>query len=256
MTGMERDGYRLFPADPTMLDWAAAAAPMARAAIADPAMRARWLTCRGTWFVGVDALANDAAGAVGGVPLGAAITAAFDHMGRAMALHPAQVSAVWPGYPQPRDGETEAAFRYRLKRDAAHVDGLKAGPDNRRHLDEPHAFILGIALDTPPPGASPLVVWPGSHRIIGAALAEALQDHPPERWKDVDLTAPYTEARRIAFDQCPRVELPLKRGEAALIHRHLLHGIAPWTGPDDLPRGRMVAYFRPMFGSGQWKEWL
>ena len=37
-------------------------------------------------------------------------------------------------------------------------------------------------------------------------------------------------------------------GEALLLHRHILHGVAPWTegaeGPD---AGRMTAYFRPEF---------
>ena len=37
---------------------------------------------------------------------------------------PAQVSVCYPGYPMPREEESKAAFKYRLKRDAAHVDGF------------------------------------------------------------------------------------------------------------------------------------
>ena len=38
--------------------------------------------------------------------------------------HKAQLSVIFPGYPKPRIGDSEAAFEYRRKRDAAHVDGL------------------------------------------------------------------------------------------------------------------------------------
>jgi len=52
-------GWVKFPAEPTLRDWAAAALPLARERVRDPAERAKWLQCEGTWFVGVDALPND-----------------------------------------------------------------------------------------------------------------------------------------------------------------------------------------------------
>ena len=50
------------------------------------------------------------------------------HLFGSLALHPAQLSVIYPGYPKPRVGESEAAGRYRVKRDAAHLDGLKMKP--------------------------------------------------------------------------------------------------------------------------------
>ena len=47
------------------------------------------------------------------------------HLFGSLALHPAQLSVIYPGYPKPRVGESEAAGRYRAKRDAAHLDWLK-----------------------------------------------------------------------------------------------------------------------------------
>ena len=51
--------------DPALAAWAAAVAPVARAAVLTGAGPWR---CGGTWFVGVDALPNDAQGAVAGGP--------------------------------------------------------------------------------------------------------------------------------------------------------------------------------------------
>ncbi|WP_322866264.1 hypothetical protein U5922_008700 [Aquicoccus sp. G2-2] len=146
-------GYARFGADPALANWVAAAIGPARAAMADADLRARWLTCEGTWFVGVDALPNTAEGAIGGVALaGAAVEFAQSLFG-ALPLHRAQVSTVWPGYPRPREGEGAAAFGYREKRDAAHVDGVRAeGAERVRRIDEPHGWILGIPLNAPGAG--------------------------------------------------------------------------------------------------------
>lgn len=251
-------GWAHWPAEPQVLAWAEAARPLAEAAAQDPAQRAEWLQCQGTWFVGVDALPNDAQGAVAGYgPLPGSAHEAAQALYGALPLHRAQVSVVYPGYPKPRDGESEAAFRYRLNRDAAHVDGLlPAGPDRARMLIERHAYILGLPLSEADAAASPLVVWEGSHHIMRAAFAELLDDRPESVWAELDLTARYHAARREVFETCPRIALPARPGEATLIHRLALHGVAPWgPGARAGPAGRMIAYFRPECAPGT-RDWL
>ena len=251
-------GWVRFGPDPRVRDWAAHARVAALAAVRDPA-HARWHVCDGTWFIGVDALPNDPAGRIAGSgPLtGAAVRFIEDHLGGLPPLHPAQVSVIWPGYPRPRAGEGAAAFRYRQRRDAAHLDGLKPiGPDRRRHIDERHAFILGLPMSETGPGAAPLVVWEGSHDILRAALAEALRGHDPQDWGRVDLTEPYRAARARIFDSCRRVPLPARPGEAYLLHRLALHGVAAWEEGAEAPdEGRMIAYFRPLLPNDT-ADWL
>ncbi|MDQ2089203.1 hypothetical protein [Marimonas arenosa] len=247
-------GYARFGSDPDLTRWAAAARPHADAALADPDQRARWLVCQGTWFVGVDALPNAVDGAIDGVALrGAAVTFAQGLFG-ALPLHLAQVSVVLPGYPKPRKGESEPAFRYRVIRDAAHLDGIKAfGSERERRIDELHGWILCLPLNDAGPGASPMVVWEGSHEVMRRRLLQALNGVPEAAWPRVDLTAVYQAARREVFETCRRVELPAMPGEAYLLHRLCLHGVAPWRdGPTE---GRMVAYFRPELPGGP-ADWL
>lgn len=162
-------------------------------------------------------------------------------------LHRAQVSVVYPGYPRARAGESEAATRYRAKRDAAHVDGLKpVGPERRRKPDEFHAFILGLPLTPASADAAPMVVWEGSHRVIRDAFLSVLREHDPKDWPNVDLTEAYWAARRTVFDTCARVEIPASPGAAFVVHRLALHGVAPWADRAEAgPDGRMIAYFRP-----------
>lgn len=250
-------GWLRFAPEPATLAWAEGACERARRAIADPA-NAHWLRCGGTWFVGVDALANDAAGRVGDGPAltGTARDFARAHLpGGDLPLHRAQLSVCYPGYPQPSDGESEAAFRFRVRRDAAHVDGLLLGdPQRRRFLREPHAWILGIGLETPGAGASPTVLWEGSHRRMREALSGVLAGHAPDEWPLIDITEPYQRARREVFTGYPRLEMPLGCGEALLVHRHLLHGIAPWRAAAEPPALRSIAWFRPHFA--QMADWL
>lgn len=257
--GLAARGWARLGPDPALAGWAAAALPAARAAVADPALRAAWLDCEGTWFVGVDALPTDAEGRLpGGPPLPRAARAPLEAvLGPLPPLHRAQLSVVWPGYPRPRRGESSAAFGYRARRDAAHVDGLlPEGPERRRHLREPHAFILGLPLTEAGRGASPLVVWQGSHEIMRAAFAAALRGRAPERWGEADLTDTYQAARRRVFETCRRVEVTARPGEAIVVHRLALHGVAPWAeGAEAPPEGRMIAYFRPQFADpARWLE--
>ena len=177
------DGYLRFAADDASLAWACHALPFAAAAARDPA-QGHWLRCGGTWFVGVDALPNDARGCLaGGPPLsGAAADFIRNDLGLSLPLHRAQVSVCYPGYPQPSAEESEAAYRFRRNRDAAHVDGLLAeGPEKRRYVREPHAYILGVTLTAQTADAAPLTVWKGSHHIMTAMFAATFAGHarPP-----------------------------------------------------------------------------
>jgi hypothetical protein len=226
--------------------WADAALPLAQAALAgtnDP------LRCGGTWAVGLDLLPNDATGRVGGVDL------PWADLGLVCEpLHRAQLSTIHPNYPQPSIEESATAYAFRLNRDAAHLDGLlPIGADRHRMVKEPHAWILGLPLNVS--DASPLVVWQGSHLILQEALREAFAPYPPATWGDVDVTQAYTAARRRIFETCPRIALPVRPGEATLLHRLTLHGVAPWAaGATAPPEGRIIAYFRPLMSSVQ--DWL
>jgi len=200
-------GWVRFPVDEALRAWLDGAEPVARATLTDPA-HAEWHRCGGTWFAGVNALPNDAQGALpGGGPLaGQAVEAALDHAGAPVRWDQAQVSVCYPGYPKPRDGESEASFRFRKNRDAAHVDGLlPVGPQRRRFLREHHQFILGIPIGPADDQASPLVVWEGSHDIMRRAFATFFGDAPPEAWGDLDITDAYHAARRKVFEECRRV---------------------------------------------------
>ena len=232
-------------ADPAIAEWAAAARPVAVAGL-----KAEGRRCGGTWAVGLELLGNDESGAVGGCAFPWEVLPLTR-----VPLHRAQVSAVYPGYPQRSDEETEAAFGFRLRRDAAHLDGLlPVGTGRRRMAREPHGWILGIALNECGAGAAPLVVWEGSHEVLRVALREAFAGHPVEDWGDVDVTEAYQAARARVFKTCRRVELPSQPGEAILVHRLCLHGVAPWMEGARAPEeGRIIAYFRPVLGSvGEW----
>ena len=247
--GFARRGWHVFPPDPGLMPWVDAAMKATDRVLQDAAWRDRWLVCRGTWFVGVDALQNDDTGALDGVALsGAALRAVTPHP----PLHRAQVSVVYPGYPQPREGDSTAAFRYRRDRDAAHVDGILAeGPDRRRFLRDAHAFVLGLPLNPVPPEASPLVVWTGSHVLLGNALRQAVEKAGPGADPaSVDVTDAYSATRAQVFAACPRAALHAPPGSAILLHRHLLHGVAPWQTTQSVPEGRRVAYFRPLLPGG------
>jgi len=196
---------------------------------------------------------NNPAGEVGnsGPLLGSAIEFIREELGLVeLGWDRAQMSVCYPGYPQPMPKESRSASRYRRDRDAAHVDGLlPEGPQRRRHLREHHGFILGLPLVEYDAGASPFVVWEGSHEIIRSALKERFNGLPPELWGDEDVTKTYHQARQKVFDECNRVEIPARPGEAYIAHRLAVHGVAPWAasataGAD----GRMICYFRPNLG--------
>ncbi|MGR3485991.1 MAG: hypothetical protein ACU0BF_11650 [Paracoccaceae bacterium] len=224
---------RRLPATAATRAWAAAAWPHALAAMEGPWRHG------GTWLAGVDALGNAADGSVDGTP--------FPFATLAPDWHRAQISAVRPGYPAEDGSESAAAHRFRRDRCGAHVDGLlPLGPERRRHLVEPHAFVLGLGLTD---GAdAPLTVWEGSEAIVLAAFRAAL--HGAATPEAVDLTQTYAAARRRCFAECAPVRVPLARGEGVWMHRAALHGIAPWAGPDGPPR--VTAWFRPPAAIAGW----
>jgi len=258
MRDLDRKGWEFFPFDDALATWVAIVAPEARSCASDAEFQRRWLRHGQTWFAGVNVLPNDAEGRVGGSgPLpGLAVEVAEALYGK-LPWDAGQVSVVYPGYPKRDVSESEASHRYRLRRDAAHVDGLlPEGPGRRRFIREPHSFILGIPFTACGAGASPMVVWEGSHEIIRQALCGKLAGHDPMKWSDADVTDTYHAARRQIFSTCRRTELSAKPGEAYLIHRLALHGVAPWSDWATAPsEGRGVLYFRPELPGGV-EKWL
>ncbi|MEM9045503.1 MAG: hypothetical protein AAGC81_12485 [Pseudomonadota bacterium] len=251
-------GWVAFPFDQALLDWVHAARPIADEILSDPKAQERWLRCGGTWFAGVNIFPNDHTGAVSKhVPAleCRALSTALSSIGAdRIALDPAQISVCYPGYPQPSEQESEANFRFRRDRDAAHVDGLLRDENRRRALGEVHGFVLGIPLNDVPEGASPLVVFEGSHHLMRKAFAERLAGLPPEDWSTEDLTETYVTTRKQAFDECHRIAIHAQPGEAYLVHRLALHGVAPWTaGTESEPR--IIAYFRPDPFPGAKPDW-
>jgi hypothetical protein len=243
---MVGQGWQRIGHHPAIAAWAETAR---RAAIHHLATTTEPWRCGGTWFVGVDALPNTPDGAINGQPF------PWDALPLTPEpLHPAQLSVIRPGYPQPSADETPTALAFRRDRDAAHLDGLlPIGPDKRRMVKEPHAWILGLPLNETT--ASPLTVWEGSHEILRAALLKAFARHPPEIWGNVDITESYQQARREIFATCRRIELPARPGEATLLHRLTLHGVARFPRGDAAPpEGRMIAYLRPELPTVQ--QWL
>ncbi len=233
-----RDGFVRFAA-PGLEAWLAAARRLTAAAMACvPADHPQW-RCGGTWFVGLDILPNDGSGMLPGAALPPGLLEKVGKIsGSPPPLHPAQVSIVRPGYPVDDGSENPAAARFRRNRAGAHVDGVRPrGPEKRRRVEDPHAFVLGLPLDSVTEGNAPLAVWKGSHLVMGPALADA------GAAVGADVTEAYKEARKTVFETLERVHLTGEPGDAWLLHRHLLHGVAPWIGPPAAER--RVAYFRP-----------
>ncbi len=242
-------GFRVYAAQSSVANWAKAAHRVALRLTANPAIKAANLRHGDTWFVGVDALPNAPDGSIDSVPLMGPWDADLAFAG---VWHRAQLSVVYPGYPRQDPDESEAAHRFRRVRHAAHVDGLlPEGPLRRRYLREWHGFILGLPLNVS--DAAPLMVWPGSHVVMGQALRDAVGTHDPST---VDLTEPYQAARRAVFEQIDPVPVRALPGQGILLHRHLLHGVAAFEAGHTAPaEGRMIAYLRPQMQKGP-QAWL
>jgi len=253
-------GWVRFPFDPVIAAWSSAARPVAERLLADDDLRASWLRCGGTWFAGVNVFPNDTSGAVPAeaVPSLGGDVVAFIRSELGLSgfdWDHAQISVCLPGYPAaPSPGESEAAFRFRQQRDAAHVDGLARDPARRRKLGELHGFILGIPLTTTPPEAAPLVVWERSHEIMRSALRARLDGVAVEDWAQLDVTDAYVASRGKIVETCRRVAVRASPGECYLIHRLALHGMAPW-GQAGGTAPRAIAYFRPDPFPGREPSW-
>lgn len=242
---MDRDGFVTFGYDPRVARWANAAYLRTLELTALDGVLSAQLRHQDTWFVGVDTLDNDVDGTVSGVPL----EGAWDVP--KLELHHAQVSIVYAGYPKRDVDESETNHQYRIRRRAAHVDGLlPVGPDKRRYAHEPHAYILGRPLNDV--AAAPTVVWKGSHHIMKRALGAAIGRQSPA---DVDITDVYQAARREVFETCEMVAINCTVGEAFLLHRFALHGTEIWDAAHaPVKEGRMIAFLRPEFPNPN--DWL
>jgi len=252
-------GWTVFERDEAMTEWASACAPVAERLAADPA-HDHWWRCGRTWFAGVNILPNDPRGGVAaeGVPplSGAALDFIETALGfRGLAFDAAQISVVTEGYPAQGAEETEAAWRYRVKRCAAHVDGLeRIMPERRRKLSETHSFLLGIPLSDATAEQGAFVIWDGSHEVMRAAFRARLNGIDPVEWREVDITDAYTEARKQVFETCEPVEIAPGLGASYVMHPLSLHGVAPWRDGAGPPRA--VAYYRPDAFGGDPVAWL
>lgn len=256
----EESGWIKFKYDPKLDQWLNAVSKTVFFAIHNENNKKNWLRCQGTWFAGVRILQNDSRGIVNQGPeldTNSSRWALKQLKVKNIKWDPAQVSVCYPGYPMPRQGESETAFLYRLKRDAAHVDGLHpVGKEKVRKLKEQHAFIMGIPVTLSSKKASPLVVWEGSHKITKYYFEKEFSDIDPKDWKNVDITKSYHKAREEIFGSCKRVEIYAMPGESYIIHRMALHGVAPWDGRANSGKeGRVIIYFRPEADLGR-SGWL
>jgi hypothetical protein len=111
--------------------------------------------------------------------------------------------------------------------------------------------MLGFPLSHADRDAAPLVVWEGSHQIMRDSFRAAFTRVADADPSTVDVTEVYQNARKRIFDTCPRIVVHGAPGSAYLLHRLVLHGIAPWAeGARSAPEGRLVAYFRPPMPGG------
>jgi len=175
---LDLQGWASLPPEPGLTSWVEAVKPTALATLSAPE-NTHWWRAGATWFVGVNVLGNDVSGAVaGGPPMQGQMAEFLAASVPNLQWDRAQISVCLPGFPT-QEGESDAAFDFRVKRDGAHLDGLlPQGPDRRRHIQEFHRFILGIPLTQANNAASPLVVWEGSHKRMQSMLSAELGHLP------------------------------------------------------------------------------
>lgn len=251
----EREGAIVFPPEESISNWLETAAPVVEKILSNLASDDPWLRHGKTWYAGVNVLPNDKAGRVAnGIELdGAGIRWLSKHF-QFSGFDRGQVSVIYPGYPKQDAKESDAAHRFRIRRMAAHVDGLiPSGPQKRRFIEEPHAFVLGIPMGDYDEAASPMVYWPGSHHLFREKITTFLQAFPVTQWAKIDVTNAYADIRRHIMDQFDPVPLCVPKGGCYVLDRHLLHGVAPWA--DSTTQARKIVYFRPDVTGGI-SEWI
>ena len=253
-----QQGWTQLPVSAELTAWQEQTLPTAIACMQAPEFQ-QWWRYQDTWFVGVNALPNDASGALANGPTLPAklLHLLANYVGCAsLELDQAQISACMPGYPKTSTDESIASFAFRTQHYAAHLDGLRPlGPQRQRHLTEQHSFILGIPLSSHLPEAGPVMVWPGSHKLVQSWLQSELSHLPAEQWQEQDLTKSYQSVRKHILETIEPVPIHVPQGGAYLIHRHTIHGQGLW--PENVDnvgkQGRIIAYFRPcLHESSNW----
>ena len=251
-------GWLKFDFDPVLNDWVDWTLPYAKQCLSDESL-AEWWRYQNTWFVGVNALANDKEGSIDSGPVLSGVAVDFMRQWLNFSLQDldqAQVSAIFSGYPKPHHSDSEAGFKYRLNRDAAHVDGLlKLGANGERYALEYHQYILAIPLNSVSALASPLVLWEKSHLLMRDRFQKFFDQYQKSEWPSTAVNEIYQQTRREIFMNFKRIEVSVQPGQALLIDRHMLHGTSPWRaeqGQDEC--GRLIAFFRPQYKSMQ--DWL
>ena len=111
---------------------------------------------------------------------------------------------------------------------------------------------LGLPLNEAAPEAAPHGDLGRQPRDHAGCNGRGASTYPAEEWNRVDVTDIYQAARREVFETCERVTVHAQPGEAYLVHRLSLHGVAPWAGPE--VGDRRIAYFRPAVETVQ--AWL
>lgn len=242
-------GWEIFERDADIVQWAAEAKEIVEKKLAQKDFPQKDLRCGGTWFAGVNFLGNSTSGKLETKNLQGKIIASIMSRFRESfdEWDSAQISICYPGYPKPMASEGVAAFNYRIKKCAAHVDGiLPLGNNRRRFVREHHAFIFGIPLSRFNRFASPLVIWEGSHHIILDTFHKIFSSLSSSEWPQLDVTFQYKEARKKVFATCPKKVIWVPLGGCFVLHRMCLHGISPWAkNAQAEPCGRIMAYFRP-----------
>jgi len=243
-------GWGQLPVSTELEAWQNYTLPFALQRMQAPDLQ-QWWRYQNTWFVGVNALPNDTNGALDTGPSLPTdlLKQLTDYVAcTELALDQAQISACMPGYPKACADEPAASFAFRTQYYAAHLDGLRPlGPERRRHLTEQHSLILGIPLSNHLPEAGPVMVWPGSHKLIQAWLQAEFANVPEPQWLEKDLTHGYQSVRRHILETIQPEPIYTPPGGAYIIHRHAIHGQGLW--PENIANvgnnGRIIAYFRP-----------
>ena len=90
-----------------------------------------------------------------------------------------------------------------------------------------------------------MVVWEGSHIIMAEAFQKVFEGHDAQEWSEIDVTEVYQAMRKRVFKTCRRVTVHALPGEAYVLHRLALHGVAPWVkgavAPEQRAHDRLFA---------------